>query len=229
MKNSILAHTRKSKKLKYSFEFNYDVARRLYDVFSKRNKEFKIEITCSDSSIIVCPSLEYLLDFPNTKTREIKALSYESSVMENESIEVEFSKSEYPIRYSIRAEDEVLLAIERELKQIFEISRKWWTWLYRVYPFDFLVAILLLSWPVAPFISSLMNDGFSFYNASALSVMSGLAILLFFMFRFIPFPRGAFLIGHGIERSKVSAVWRGRAIGGLLVSIVGGLIVALVI
>src|SRR5258708_39375527 len=88
-----------------AFSLDQDTIRRIWDIVAKGSKDPTVEFECSDNTTIGSGDLNTLLNFPNSKTRNIQRVTFRSGYKSEPEITVDFNGKFPSISYSIKGDD----------------------------------------------------------------------------------------------------------------------------
>ena len=239
----------KSQVYENAFLFDETIIKRVNDFVSQNNGKIRITVECSDNSKFNTDSIDELISYANTSKRQITHVSFSSTLSIEEKDDISFrlwfSSQKYisSIRQEISGNEKSAFYVFDALEEII-ISARQWFWPIRRLDF-FLVGVYLLfgliifslfytlyrytagqinlDEPVVTTYRSTLNQ---FVAILIIVGMPFIGWLLDLVIGFL-FPKATFAIGDGIKRMKNLGYFRSTVIGGILISVMAGIILNL--
>lgn len=248
-----MAKNFKSVSTQLPFEFDRQIAERVYRLISSHNIPVTIEATLADSSRLTLSDLDELTGLPNTNTRKIQSVTFEGRDYSRPEISpprisIEFNEiyDTRTISYNLHGEDPIVEDIARKISEIatlaapnypwhVAITRKFKTKLEAT-PYGLYGLAGGLFFVLAPQKISLdqLNHSNLLITLKEVLVIplivaaSGAALILWLSIVKRYYPTARFLIGEEIKR-KAAAEKSKAAAYALMIGVIGSLIAATIL
>lgn len=243
----------KSGRPKVAFLLDEDKLQRLTDILKqKAGAAHKPEYTVllSDDSSLNTSSLEEVLDVPNTKSRSITSIVVSTPLTSPLHYDLKFANVEDPpVTYEVTGPEDDVRTLAAKLDEFVDGLRQWYSPIVFTNPWIItlllIIPIMVVVIAIAPQVGAVTaaivpgNED----SAVSFSVWYAVSYVLFFVLGASPlwlilflrkriFPSGVFAIGGGIsrhERARRTYIWIGGAIGTVITTTLGAIVVSFVV
>lgn len=211
---------RRENDLKWSFQVKKELLCRLHTFFQDKFATVLLTSGLRDGSAITHPSIEHLINYPNTDRNSVVSLTISGERNYDYRLEVSFKRYS-GISYFVRAKEEESYEIERKVTNLLEEFRP----NYRAVSDRSLLVKFITG-----VIISVLGSYLLLTSSSKARIAIGVLLYAFpIAFMYIDdrvFPKSEFRLGAGVQRAARAEFWRTSVIAAVAVTLACAPIVA---
>jgi hypothetical protein len=220
----------KTRSLSIAFVLDAESLRQLATVLGESGRDMQFTVKWADGTSVPYPSVEEVIQQPNSKENPIISLIAETSPEDSQSASIVFRKNPDPtVEYTINGPQRNVVYLTYKLDQWVSTTRQWYSLFSQSgYAALALLAacaapIILWNYVVSHFFPNLPKDGTPEPWEKSVWIVG---VWVFEGFSTKMFPKATFALGHGTRRHEAIKSIRGALLYAVPSSIVLGLIAA---